>query len=284
MHAMTISGKSERQSILTDAELEEIAEELSTYFPRPIAETLITLMEVDPHTIHAYWNIEPSRMEHIPHTAGNDGREGALTLRVYKKRLDAKNCGNGFVDYAIQGMQSSTYINAIPQSPYVAEIGLLRPDGDFLVLAISNEVITPPDHRAHRRPVPNDTQDNEVPARQNVQNAEAISDKLFDACLTHFDETDTAAPLSVFTADRERRESDKGGFYTGSEHAAEGLDVHVEIRAFGRVNPVKGLTIAGENITIRPDGSFNHRIPFKRKEKEKMVSLLKVKLDETMDD
>lgn len=280
---MTGSNKKERQLILTDSQLIAISEEVSSYFPRPIAETLITLMEVDPYTIHAYWNIEPSRMENIRNTFGDDGLEGVLTLRVHTKRLDAQNCGNSFFDCAIQGMQSSTYINVIPQTPYVAEIGLLRPDGDFLVLAISNEVMTPPDHQALRRPVHNDRQDNAVPAHQTIQTPVTLtSDKFADASLTHLSETDTSTPLSVSPAKRGWRESDKGVFYTGSEHANEELDVHFEIRAFGRVDPVKGLTIAGESVTIRPDGSFSHRIPFKSK--ENMMSLLKIELDETSDD
>jgi hypothetical protein len=280
MHAMTSSNKSERQPILTDADLIAISEEVSSYFPRPIAETLITLMEVDPYTIHAYWNIEPSRMESICHTFSDDALEGALTLRVHTKRLDAENRGNGFLDCAIQGIQSSTYVNVTPQALCVAEIGLLRPDGDFLVLATSNEVMTPPDHQALRRPVHNDRQDDAVPAHQAIQTpAELISNKLLDVSLTHSDETDTSTLLSVSPAEREGRESsNKGVFYTGSERAEEELDVHVEIRAFGRVNPVKGLTIAGESVTIRPDGSFNHRIPFKSK--ENMMSLLKIELDE----
>ena len=43
---------------------------------------------------------------------------------------------------------------------------------------------------------------------------------------------------------------------------------------------MKGLTIAGESVTIRPDGSFNHRIPFERKKEENMMSLLKIELDD----
>jgi hypothetical protein len=273
--------KSELQSTLADAELIAISEEVSLYFPRPISETLITLMEVDPYTIHAYWNIESSRIEGVLNNLSDDAPKSSLNLRFHTTLSDAQNSGNGFFDSEIQGMQSSIYINVMPLTPYVAEIGLLRPDGDFFVLAKSNEVVTPPDYKTHRGSMNDNKENTAPPERQEVKTpAEVISGDLLDPSLTNSDETDSSVPLSASPLGS-KGDSDTvnagaqplGVFYSGGENA-EGLEVNVEIRVFGRVKPGTRPTIAGEKVTIRPDGSFNHRIPIK--DKEDIISLLKI--------
>ncbi|MBW2645012.1 MAG: DUF4912 domain-containing protein [Deltaproteobacteria bacterium] len=276
--------KSELQSTLADAELIAVSEEVSSYFPRPISDTLITLMEVDPYTIHAYWNIEPSRIESILDSLRDDAPEGSLTLRVHTTLTNSQHSGNGFFDSEIQGMQSSIYVNVMPQTPYFAEIGLLRPDGDFFVLAKSNEVVSPPDYKIHRGSMNDNKENIAPPERQEAKTtAEVTSDDLLDASLTNSDETDSSVPLSVSPLESKERSDTVnfsaqpvGVFYTGGESSEE-LEVNVEIRVFGRVKPGTRPTIAGEKVTIRPDGSFNHRISIK--DKEDIVSLLKIKHD-----
>lgn len=282
---MDKSDKSEFQSTVVDAELIAISEEVSSYFPRPMSDTLVTLMEVDPYTIHAYWNIEPARIESMLENLGDDASEGSLTLRVHTTLSDAQNSGKGFFDSEIQGIQSSTYINVMPRTPYVAEIGLLRPAGDFFALAKSNEVVTPLDYKAQRGSMNDNKQNTALPERQEVKTPlEVISGDLLDASLTDSDETDSSVSLSVSPLESEA-DSDTvntgaqsgGVFYTGGD-SEEGLEVNVEIRVFGRVKPGTRPTIAGEKVTIRPDGSFNHRISIKNK--KDIVSLLKLKNDD----
>lgn len=248
---MNISDKMNHQSTFTDAELIAVSEGISSYFPRPISDTLITLMEVDPYTIHAYWNIEPSRMESALDALGG---QGSLTLRVHTIQSGTQNSGDLFSCCEIQGMQSSAYLMVKPLTSYVADIGLLPPDGDFFVLARSNEVITPPDYHASQ----GSTDDTTLPQATALLN----SDELLDE----------TGPLSVSSA----ATHPLGAFYTLGENPKERCEAHVEIRVFGRVNPSAGLTIAGERVSIRPDGSFNHRIPLK--DKKKLMSRLKVKL------
>lgn len=54
--------------------------------------------------------------------------------------------------------------------------------------------------------------------------------------------------------------------YTFSEDHNEGIEADLEFRVFGRVDHRALLTVAGEKVRVRPDGSFSHRIPVGDKE------------------
>ena len=215
--SMNSFNKREHKSTLADAELIAVSEEVSSYFPRPVSDTLVTLMEVDPYTIYAYWNVEPSRMESMLDTLRDAEPEGSLTLRVHTLLSDAQNTCESFFDSEIQGMQSSIYINVTPLTSYVAEIGLLDSDDGFFVLAKSNKVITPPDYQAHRGSEHDDGQDAVLPQRRETRApAKLISDKLLDAS--------PSTPLSVFPPVREggpdtvnTGAQPLGAFYTGGD-------------------------------------------------------------------
>jgi hypothetical protein len=244
---MNVSSKRECQPRLTGVDLIAISEEISSCFPRPISDTLIALMDVDPYTIHAYWNIAPSEIETVRIILGDDALKDSLTLRFRLLKLDAQSSDSGFFDCKIQGIQSSAYVKVDAETSCVAELGILASDGAFFELAMSNLVVTPPDYRSSQ-----ESDHQEAKGRNKNMEAEAFT--------VDHGEISVAASI-VNTGNHSAACS-----YTFSEDHKEGVEADLEFRVFGRVDHRALLTVAGERVRVRPDGSFSHRIPVGDKE------------------
>lgn len=260
---MNVSSKRECQPQLTGVDLIAISEEISSCFPRPISDTLITLMDVDPYTIHAYWNIAPSEIETVRIILGDDALKDSLILRFRLLQLDAQSSDSIFFDCKIQGIQSSAYVKVDAETSYVAELGILASDGVFFELAMSNLVVTPPDYRSTQGP---DHQ--EAKGRNKNMEAEAFTvdpGEISVADISGMVNTGNHSAACSYTFSEDHKEDHK-----------EGLEADLEFRVFGRVDHRALLTVAGEKVRVRPDGSFSHRIPVG--DKEDILSRLNIGL------
>ncbi|MFH1076265.1 MAG: DUF4912 domain-containing protein [Pseudomonadota bacterium] len=129
---MGVSDQEEPYYLLSPAELLFVAEETASYFPQSITGTVVALMEVDPYTTHVYWNIDQRalglfKLRFFSFCLADD----AEVMESFEKDMEGRAAGR-------------LYINAHPQRRYVAQLGFYGEDGEFIVLARSNEVITPP--------------------------------------------------------------------------------------------------------------------------------------------
>ncbi len=137
--------------------LRAIEAELEPYFPAPVDQTELVLMDVDPRRIHAYWHVSPTDLE----AAGFVGTSPPLVLRVYDVTdATAGAPGSEFFDVDVQGLESRCYVDLWQAGrAYDAELALRSAGGTLQTLARSNRVQTPreqPDSgvRGPERPPP----------------------------------------------------------------------------------------------------------------------------------
>ncbi|MEW6675602.1 MAG: DUF4912 domain-containing protein [Nitrospirota bacterium] len=104
--------------------------------PAEYGEDSITLMTVDPKKLFAYWEVgEDVLAKH----------SGVLNIRVYDVTgvdFDGMNA-NSYFDIAVNGGIGSWYIDVGPAKEFVADIGIINPQGIFITIARSNKVSTP---------------------------------------------------------------------------------------------------------------------------------------------
>jgi hypothetical protein len=113
--------------------------------PVHYGEERISLMVRDPYLAYVYWEVSPSRIEKEKAWFGWSGK---LTVRVYDVtgvQFDGRNAV-GYYDQEVNGPVGSWYFDlGRPAHSFLADIGLLSPEGRFLTLARSNYVMMPRD-------------------------------------------------------------------------------------------------------------------------------------------
>ena len=115
-------------------------------FPETHGEDLIALMVRDPYWLFAYWEFSPDLNDQLLNRLGEEAlRSSRLVLRVYDVTgVDAEN-PVGYHDIDVAPGARDWYINVTHvESDYCIDIGLILPDGSFLVIARSNRVSLPP--------------------------------------------------------------------------------------------------------------------------------------------
>jgi len=136
-----------RESELSRDELLEQKKQIDTYFPRRPEETTLTLMDVDPYTLHAYWRVRGEDLQEARRRLGADGHE-RLVLRVYDVtyiEFDGTNEHLHF-DIAVNGTDNNWYIDLLDGGKsFLADIGLKGPRGEFVTITGSNVAHVPRD-------------------------------------------------------------------------------------------------------------------------------------------
>ncbi|CCQ73905.1 DUF4912 domain-containing protein [Magnetospira sp. QH-2] len=136
----------------TAAELRRISDRINDHFPPPDRESRLTLLDVDPRRIHAYWTITP---DDLPIVSADSPASGAMVLRLYDVSAADQRQGppSAPFDMEVQGLKGSFYVDLWQEGrSYVAELGLRNKDDSFRRLARSNLVDLPSTERAPELP------------------------------------------------------------------------------------------------------------------------------------
>jgi hypothetical protein len=116
----------------------------SSTLPSSYGSDRIVLLARDPHCLYAYWDLSSTHVTKVRASAASD--QLRLVLRAYdvtQIAFDAKP-PTRFQDFSVAAGASSLYAYiGKPASCFVVEVGFLRPDGTFFVLARSQPVWTP---------------------------------------------------------------------------------------------------------------------------------------------
>ena len=114
--------------------------------PETHGENLIALMVRDPYWLFTYWEFSPDLNDRLLNRLGEDTlRNSRLVLRVYDVTgVDAESPVS-YHDIDVAPGSRDWYINVTHvESDYCIDIGLILPDGSFVVIARSNRVSLPP--------------------------------------------------------------------------------------------------------------------------------------------
>ena len=115
-------------------------------FPVTYGENRIALMVRDPYWLFSYWEFAPDLEADLTERLGADVvAKSRLILRVYDVTDNDPQHADGWHDIEIATGARNWYINVMRvEREYCVDIGLLTPDGVFILIARSNRVSLPP--------------------------------------------------------------------------------------------------------------------------------------------
>lgn len=115
-------------------------------YPETYGESTIALLVKDPYWLFAYWQFEPDIRSSIAVAVEPwEVDDCRLVLRVYDVTGSDPDDPSGYHDIDVAPGARDWYINVMRvEREYCVDIGLLRPDGSFVVIARSNRVSLPP--------------------------------------------------------------------------------------------------------------------------------------------
>lgn len=214
--------------------------------PAGYGDDRLVLLVKDPWWVYAYWEVQPSLERQVRSRLEPEELSGVQTvLRVYDVtgRQFPEEPAHAWIDLALSGLATNWYVHVnAPDRAFIAEIGLLTTRGRFLMLVRSNRVTTP-------RFGPSDV----------IDEAWVTTDDAFWKLVGASAGLGIgASPAKPFSP----------GFLPGGAYSpvklpqakAFGLTVDTELIVRGATEPKASVTIQGQPVAVRPDGSFAVRV------------------------
>ncbi len=213
----------------------------------------LVVMVRGPYWLHVYWELTAGSVGRAQSAMGHHWHTTRPVLRVY--RVSTDGTAVLFRDIHIHGGVNHWYVDVgDPPSQFRMEIGYLATSGRFFCLARSNSVTTPPAGTS-------DSVD------RNWAEVDEHADRIF-AMSGGYSPQGTSQELQELLEERLQRpmgtpmQTRYGG---GAARALrEGTDlqlaVDAELLVYGVSDPHAHVTLQGEPVALRPDGSFAVRL------------------------
>jgi hypothetical protein len=234
--------------------------DLSAKVPRDLpagyGKDRIVLMVRDPYWLHTYWELTRNAVQRAEAALGQDWHGAKPILRLLDiGGHDASSRAESIVrDIEIHGGCNNWYID-VPNPPrsFRVDIGYLSRHGQFYVLARSNVVSTP-------RPGISDQIDDNW-ADLDVRRAEHIY-----AMSSGFDPTASSLEMKELFEERLRRPlgspsitSFGSGALMPGKQRSFWFQLDAELIVYGATEPTARVTLQGQPVKLRPDGTFTMR-------------------------
>jgi len=234
--------------------------DLSAHVPRELpggyGKDRIIVMVRDPYWLHCYWELTHRAIQRAEAALGQDwhGAKPILRLLDVSTRDTTCNAESIVRDIAIHGGCSNWYIDvANPPRSYRVDIGYLSKRGQFYALARSNVVTTP-------RAGISDLID------ENWADIDAKKADRIYAMSGGYDPTASSLELKQLFEERLRRPmgspsvtSFGSGAYPAARMKKFWFQLDAELIVYGATEPNAHVTLQGEPIKLRPDGTFTMR-------------------------
>jgi hypothetical protein len=207
----------------------------------------------DPYWLHAYWELAPQSVERAQSALGQHWHATKPVLRLF--HIAADGAAELLREIPIHGGVNHWYIDVQnPPQQYRLEIGYLTAGGQFFCLARSNTVTTPPAGTS------DSIDENWVDIDQNA-------DRIF-AMSGGYSDRGTSLELQELLEERLRRpmgtpmQTRYGGGASRAMMEVQELPfaVDAELIVYGVSHPHAHVTLQGEPVPLRPDGSFTVRM------------------------
>jgi hypothetical protein len=234
--------------------------DLSAKVPRDLptgyGKDRIVLMVRDPYWLHTYWELTRNAVQRAEAALGQDWHGAKPIIRLLDiGGHDASSRAETIVrDIEIHGGCNNWYID-VPNPPasFRVDIGYLSRHGQFYVLARSNVVSTP-------RPGISDQIDDNW-ADLDVRRAEHIY-----AMSSGFDPTASSLEMKELFEERLRRPlgspsitSFGSGAWMPGKQRSFWFQLDAELIVYGATEPTARVTLQGQPVKLRPDGTFTMR-------------------------
>ena len=211
-------------------------------------------MVKDPWWLFAYWEIQPAIERKVRSQLAPEEIAGVQSiLRVYDVTDTEfpKQPAAHWFDIPLSGLASSWYIHAnAPNRSFVVDIGFLTTGGRFLLLARSNRVTTP-------RFGPSDVIDEEWMTSDDEYW------KLFGATAGMRMGSSPIAMKQWLERQLFSGALSSPGLFSpvkASQERSFWLWVDTEVVLYGATDPKASVTIQGQPVTLKPDGTFGVRM------------------------
>lgn len=215
----------------------------------------IIVLARDSYWLHAHWELSRATLARAKAALGQEWHSAQPILRVLDVTSeDTTNAAERHVrDVPIHGGVSNWYIDVVdPPRSYRVDVGYLSRRGKFYVLARSNIVTTP------KAGVTDALEENWANVQQQfdrVQNPSTINAK----------GTPASVDLNDLFDERLRRPLSSQSMRDLSLGALPGLgrrfhfEIDAELIVYGSTEPDAQVTLQGEQVQLRPDGTFTVR-------------------------
>lgn len=232
-----------------------------TGLPRGYGDTKITILPRDPFWFYAYWEISPHAYTELKKKVGEETLNASRwVLRTYDITGIEFNGENAhrFFDITVNDADN-WYVNVTDQNRiWVADLGIVTQDGQFVPVARSNVLGLP---RMGVSPVTDEQWailQREFERLLKLSGVDKIGRSSFDLSKLMRERWEEIVSLSLPTSPG-GASSWRG--ITQEEVKPKGfwLKADTELIVYGATEPDAKLTLQGEQVTLRPDGSFSLR-------------------------
>ena len=237
-------------------EQRERLKDLAEQFKNGTGDRILLLVR-DSYWLHACWELTSQSVRRVQAAMAEQWHSARPVLRLIEVSTEATTSASERVVRTIEihGGVRNWYIDVTdPPKGYRVEVGYLAASGKFHAMARSNPVVTP-------RPSTSDTLD------ENWADVAANCEKIYALSGGYSDEQSNAELQEIFE-ERLRRpmgspmETRYGG---GAElsirkHRKFSFDVDAEMIVYGSADEDAHITLGGEPVALRPDGTFTVRM------------------------
>jgi hypothetical protein len=233
----------------------DLSKKLPRALPSGYGKDRIITMVRDPFWLHCYWEITRQSIARAEAALGQEWHTSRPILRVLDvSSEDTTSASETPVrDIDIHGGCCNWYIDVKnPQRSYRIDVGYLTRSGRFYVIARSNVVTTP------RAGVSDTIDENWTDVAQNYEKIYAMSGG--------FDPGTSSLELKKLFEERLRRPmgsamvtSFGSGAFGGARRRQFWFQLDAELIVYGATEPNAKVTLQGEPVQLRPDGTFTMR-------------------------
>jgi len=254
--SVSVEEQVERSKYDVGVPTKDLSAKISRELPKGYGKDRIVCMVRDPYWLHTYWELTRQSVQRAEAALGQDwhGAKPILRLLDVTASDTTSSSETNLRDIDIHGGCNNWYIDvANPPRSYRIDIGYLSRNGQFYVLARSNVVSTP---RAGMSDV----------IDENWADFDSEkADKIF-AMSGGFDPGASSLELKQLFEERLRRPMGSpsvtsfgsGAFQYGKERKFW-FQLDAELIVYGATEPNAKVTLQGDPIKLRRDGTFTVR-------------------------
>jgi len=232
--------------------------------PLEYGDTKVVALVRDPEWVFLYWEIGSHRRAELGIPRGAHQR--AMALRVYDVtdiHFDGTNA-HSFYDVAVNDMAASWYLRVPePSRAYIVDLGMYDADGDFVIIARSNAISSPPQGMSPQT-------DEQWMSVSEEQFAEIFRMSGGLRLREQAGSADVLRRPGEEIVQELRRQWVGSGMWSGASGSVTRpekprgfwLRVDCEVIIYGATEPDAHLTLQGKPIQLSPDGTFHARFAF----------------------
>ncbi|MBN2294939.1 MAG: DUF4912 domain-containing protein [Pirellulales bacterium] len=220
----------------------------------------LVLMVRDPFWLQAYWELTPQTIQRAKVALGQHWHAARPILRLLEVAKDdaEMTTKRPIRDIVVHGNVNNWYIDVSdPPKSFQMEIGYLATNGRFLCLARSNIVSTAQNQQPNTSSVDGNWQGVAEDYDRIYAMSGGYDDTSVNSDLKHVFEKNLHRPMgpTLFTR------FGLGAQNAGHTHDEFSFEVDAEVVVFGVAEPGSQVTLKGEPIPTKADGTFTMRFP-----------------------